>query len=68
MSTVEIPKIEVGIFVLLDDLPVAKRGKDGTPQANGWEVERSRRCTCRGNTCDVDWGVRCRNGPAEAAS
>jgi hypothetical protein len=38
MSTVGITKIRDNIFVLLDDMKIAKRGKDGTPQADSWVV------------------------------
>jgi hypothetical protein len=37
-STVTITKIGDDIFVLLDDMKIAKRGKDGTPQADSWVV------------------------------
>jgi hypothetical protein len=38
MSMVEITKIGDDVFVLLDDIKIAKRGKDGTSQADSWVV------------------------------
>jgi hypothetical protein len=38
MSMVAITKIGDDIFVVLDDMEIAKRGKDGTPQADRWVV------------------------------
>jgi hypothetical protein len=38
MSTVTVTKIGDDIFVLLDDVKIAKRGKDGTPQRESWVV------------------------------
>jgi hypothetical protein len=38
MSMVKIAKIRDDIFVVLDDMKIAKRGKDGTPQADSWVV------------------------------
>jgi hypothetical protein len=37
-STVTLTKIGDDIFVLLDDMKIAKRGKVGTPQADSWVV------------------------------
>jgi hypothetical protein len=38
MSMVVMTKIGDDIFVLLDDMKITKRGKDGTPQADSWVV------------------------------
>jgi hypothetical protein len=38
MSMVAIKKIGDDILVVLDDMEIAKRGKDGTPQADRWVV------------------------------
>jgi hypothetical protein len=38
MSTVTMGRIGADIFVALDDIKIAKRGKDGTPQADSWVV------------------------------
>jgi ethanolamine utilization cobalamin adenosyltransferase len=35
---VKMTKIRDDIFVFLDDMKIAKRGKDGTPQADSWVV------------------------------
>jgi hypothetical protein len=37
-SMVKMTKIRDDIFVFLDDMKIAKRGKDGTPQADSWVV------------------------------
>jgi hypothetical protein len=38
MSMVAITKFGDDIFVILDAMKIAKRGKDGTPQADSWVV------------------------------
>jgi hypothetical protein len=38
MSMVVMTKIGDDIFILLDNMKIAKRGKDGTPKADSWVV------------------------------